>query len=198
MNYQAVPVQGGIGVYIPAEYVTGNVEISAKAEAHFGGTYNLYRFGCLHKDADNPMVRLILITTPALSFGCRQKLLHINRYITAVRPKWAQKKAITGKTGNARYAGTRVATGGTATCSQLAICTICESQYGELDPDNHKPVSEWTQESGKHYHKCEYGCDTHLDETNCFGGEATCTEKAVCEICFNPYGKSMLPTTPTL
>ena len=67
--------------------------------------------------------------------------------------------------------------------------TICESQYGELDPNNHKPVSEWTQENGKHYHKCEYGCDTHLDETNCFGGEATCTEKAVCEICFNPYGE---------
>ena len=38
MNYQAVPVQGGIGVYIPAEYVIGNVEISAEAEAHFGGT----------------------------------------------------------------------------------------------------------------------------------------------------------------
>ncbi len=80
-------------------------------------------------------------------------------------------------------------TGGTATCSQLAVCDICGSQYGELDPDNHKAVSEWTQESGKHYHKCEYGCDTHLDEADCSGGEATCTAPAVCDICGEEYGE---------
>lgn len=45
-----------------------------------------------------------------------------------------------------------------------------------------------TQENGKHYHKCEYGCDTHLDEADCSGYEATCTALAVCEICENSYG----------
>ena len=79
-------------------------------------------------------------------------------------------------------------TGGTATCSQLAVCELCGSQYGDLNPDNHKAVSEWTQENGKHYHKCEYGCDAHLDETDCSGGEATCTALAVCETCGNSYG----------
>ena len=79
--------------------------------------------------------------------------------------------------------------GGTATCSQLAVCDICGSQYGELDPDNHKAVSEWTQDNGKHYHKCAYGCDTHLDEADCSGGEVTCTEKAVCEVCGREYGE---------
>lgn len=44
MNYQAVPVKGGIGVYIPAEYLTGNVEILAEGEAHTGGTAD-----CQHK-----------------------------------------------------------------------------------------------------------------------------------------------------
>ena len=78
--------------------------------------------------------------------------------------------------------------GGEATCSQLAVCEFCGSQYGDYDADNHKAVSEWTQENGKHYHKCEYGCDTHLDEANCSGGEATCTAPAVCETCGNSYG----------
>lgn len=79
-------------------------------------------------------------------------------------------------------------TGGTATCSQLAVCDICGSQYGDYDADNHKAVSAWTQENGKHYHKCEYGCDTHLDEADCSGGEAICTAPAVCETCGNAYG----------
>lgn len=79
-------------------------------------------------------------------------------------------------------------TGGEATCSQLAVCEDCGSQYGELNPDNHKAVSEWTQENGKHYHKCAYGCDTHLDEADCSGGTAACTASAVCEICEQSYG----------
>ena len=188
MNYQAVPVQGGIGVYIPAEYVTGNVEISAVAEAHFGGTATC--------------------TALAVCTGCRQSYGSVNPDNHTGAVVWVQTETThkqvynccqtevsaeeshnweNGKCTVCEYPCSH--TGGTATCSQLAICTICKSQYGELDLDNHKPVSEWTQENGKHYHKCEYGCDTHLDETNCFGGEATCTEKAVCEICFNPYGE---------
>ena len=79
-------------------------------------------------------------------------------------------------------------TGGTATCSQLAVCDLCGSEYGDYDADNHKAVSAWTQENGKHYHKCEYGCDTHLDEADCSGGEATCTSLAVCATCGNSYG----------
>ena len=79
-------------------------------------------------------------------------------------------------------------TGGTATCSQLAVCDICGSQYGDYDADNHKAVSAWMQENGKHYHKCEYGCDTHLDEAECSGGTATCTAQALCAVCGGTYG----------
>ena len=78
--------------------------------------------------------------------------------------------------------------GGTATCSQLAQCEICGSLYGDYDLDNHKASETWTQENDKHYHICEYGCGTHLDEADCSGGEATCTEKAVCHICRQAYG----------
>lgn len=79
-------------------------------------------------------------------------------------------------------------TGGTATCSQRAVCEICGCQYGDLDPSHHQAASEWTQENDKHYHKCIYGCDTHLDEADCSGGTATCSQKAVCTVCNNTYG----------
>ena len=82
-----------------------------------------------------------------------------------------------------------VHTGGTATCSQLAQCELCGSLYGDYDPDNHKALEIWTQENGKHYHVCEYGCGTHLEEADCFGGTATCIEKAICEICKEEYGQ---------
>lgn len=80
-------------------------------------------------------------------------------------------------------------TGGTATCSQMAVCEICGSQYGVLDPDRHQAADTWTKEKDKHYHKCVYGCDTHLDEADCSGGTATCSKNAVCTVCGNTYGK---------
>ena len=79
-------------------------------------------------------------------------------------------------------------TGGEATCTSKAVCTICNSQYGELNSNNHNPASEWTQENGKHYHICQNGCGTHLNEDNCTGGTATCTSKATCSVCGHEYG----------
>ena len=78
--------------------------------------------------------------------------------------------------------------GGTATCSQLAQCELCGSLYGTYDESNHKAADTWTQENSKHYHICEYGCNTHLDEADCSGGTATCTAPAVCETCGHSYG----------
>lgn len=78
---------------------------------------------------------------------------------------------------------------GTATCMQAAVCELCGAAYGDVDPDNHKAETVWIQENGKHYHKCEYGCTTHLDEAVCSGGEADCMSKAVCAICHNAYGE---------
>ena len=69
-----------------------------------------------------------------------------------------------------------------------AVCTICNSQYGELNSNNHNPASGWTQESGKHYHICQNGCGTHLNEVNCDGGTATCIRKATCSVCGHEYG----------
>ena len=95
--------------------------------------------------------------------------------------------------------------GGEATCTKKAVCTYCNSEYGALNPSNHSGSVEWVQTEGTHQKKyeccgaeyeaveshkwenghcsvCGYGCE-HT------GGEATCTEKAVCAICKLPYGK---------
>ena len=48
-------------------------------------------------------------------------------------------------------------TGGTATCTERAVCEVCNQSYGELAAHT--------------------------------GGTATCTERAVCEVCNQPYGE---------
>ncbi len=95
--------------------------------------------------------------------------------------------------------------GGTATCTEKAVCEICGEAYGELNPQNHTGEEKWEQTETKHTKKwdccgtvtveeadhefengvctvCAYGCE-HT------GGTATCKEKAVCEICGEAYGE---------
>lgn len=79
-------------------------------------------------------------------------------------------------------------TGGKATCTQKAVCEICNSRYGEINPNNHKPSSEWEWKNDRHYHICENGCGTPIDEQDCSGGRATCTDKALCDVCDHTYG----------
>lgn len=85
--------------------------------------------------------------------------------------------------------------GGEATCTQKAVCEICHHPYGEIDGANHAPASEWTQQDGKHYHICENGCGTHLDESACSGGEASYFVKAICETCQKEYGTLVTDST---
>ena len=82
----------------------------------------------------------------------------------------------------------------------------------------HDAAQTWTSDkNGKHYHECLNGCGTKLDETACSGtmqhdannhwkvcecgytlvaktahsgGEATCTEPAICQVCQQSYGSA--------
>ena len=95
--------------------------------------------------------------------------------------------------------------GGTATCTEKAECTLCGSEYGETDIQNHTGEEKWEQTETKHTKKwdccgtvtveeadhafengvctvCQYACGHK-------GGTATCKEKAVCEICGEAYGE---------
>ena len=40
--------------------------------------------------------------------------------------------------------------GGTATCKDKAVCTVCGEAYGELDAENHTGEAKWSHTDGKH------------------------------------------------
>ena len=96
-------------------------------------------------------------------------------------------------------------TGGEATCTEKAVCDICGSSYGAINPDNHTGEIVWTKTATAHSNK--YSCcdavvvaeEAHEWENGVCaecgyecqhdGGTATCTEKAVCDICGEEYGE---------
>ena len=95
-------------------------------------------------------------------------------------------------------------TGGTATCTSGAVCTVCGAAYGEKNPDNHTGEQTWTRTADKH--RMRYDCcgaevipsQTHSWENGACsvcgyacrhsGGEATCTPPLTCARCGEVYG----------
>ena len=71
---------------------------------------------------------------------------------------------------------------------------------GTADPSPQSPAdtqdvcahvlsAQWSAADGFHYHECVMpDCSYTDDKIPCSGGAATCTEKAICEICGTPYG----------
>lgn len=47
-------------------------------------------------------------------------------------------------------------TGGTATCTSGAVCTVCGATYGEKNPNNHTGEQTWTRTADKH--RMRYDC----------------------------------------
>ena len=89
-----------------------------------------------------------------------------------------------------------------ATCTEAAkyykscVCGAkgTETFYsGSVNTQNHKPANKWTADDANdtHYHECENGCGEKLDVTSCSGGNATCTDKAVCDYCNQEYGNAL-------
>jgi hypothetical protein len=93
--------------------------------------------------------------------------------------------------------------GGTATCTDPAVCEVCEQSYGSVNPDEHTGEIVWTKTATAHSsaYSC---CDTPVVKEEAHewengvclecgyecqhkGGTATCTDKAVCEICGEEY-----------
>ena len=96
-------------------------------------------------------------------------------------------------------------TGGTATCTDKAVCEYCEEAYGGLNAANHTGEAVYIKTATQHEKKwnccgasvvslekhewengtckeCGYICE-HA------GGGADCTRKAVCEVCGEAYGE---------
>ncbi|MBR2151820.1 MAG: hypothetical protein IJ944_00855 [Clostridia bacterium] len=94
-------------------------------------------------------------------------------------------------------------TGGIATCKDKAECSVCGKEYGELDPSNHVGETEI-----RDFIAGDCGNDGYSGDTYCkdcgemisegsvipatgahTGGEATCKDKAVCDVCGKEYGE---------
>ena len=75
-------------------------------------------------------------------------------------------------------------TGAQPTCTDTVICTACGGTIPALGHD----WGEWTSNSDDtHTRHCRRD-NTHTQTKDCFGGEATCREKAVCADCGKAYG----------
>ena len=78
-------------------------------------------------------------------------------------------------------------TGGTATCTQKAVCEFCGEKYGECTPHNYGDKYEF--DGTDHWKKGQNeGCDATTKKEAHKGGEATTTKRAVCEVCGAEYG----------
>ena len=82
-------------------------------------------------------------------------------------------------------------TGGTETptCTTGKICRLCWSEYGILGHD----WGAWTSAgNGTHTRSCTRSICREFECANCTGGTATCSAKAVCEVCGGEYGEKDL------
>lgn len=102
-------------------------------------------------------------------------------------------------------------TGGTATCSKKAVCTVCGQEYGNYDTTKHNleyvalVTATCTKKGMKEHWKCKdcgklFSDTTGTTETTAAALEtpatgkhtpktaATCIEKAVCTVCGQNYG----------
>ena len=80
-------------------------------------------------------------------------------------------------------------TGGTATCTAKAKCTVCGAEYGEL-AEHVYPANTWWEDENEHWHVCNV-CDQPSAHEAHSGGTATCTEQAECDVCHIPYGEPL-------
>lgn len=96
-----------------------------------------------------------------------------------------------------------VHSGGTATCSTKAICEDCGEEYGEVNPENHVNTE---LQNAKAATETEDGYTGDTVCTDCnevietgtvipkahtvhTGGTASCSAKAICEVCGAEYGE---------
>ena len=75
--------------------------------------------------------------------------------------------------------------GGTATCKDKAVCSTCDTAYGDLA--DHSYGTEWKFDGTNHWHECS--CGAKSGEAAHSGGTATCKDKAVCSVCTATYGE---------
>lgn len=91
------------------------------------------------------------------------------------------------------YTRQRAHSGGTATCTDMALCDYCNSPYGEYSTENHVSEAIHVAPNGDDLethlliHSCCGQTSEVLEHTQ--GAVATCISRAVCEDCGWEYGE---------
>ena len=71
-------------------------------------------------------------------------------------------------------------------------CSTCNHEIEKGTPiakNAHNPASVWTTDETDHWKECQtVGCGNIIDKAHHSGGEATCVNKAICEVCKIEYG----------
>ncbi len=76
--------------------------------------------------------------------------------------------------------------GGTATCTDKAVCTTCGLEHGDILGHD---MSDWNNDGTNHWKECQRdGCLYKEGEGQCSGGMAACTSKALCSVCGLEHG----------
>lgn len=74
----------------------------------------------------------------------------------------------------------------TPTCTTGKTCALCGAEYGILG----HAWGEWSSAgNGTHIRRCKRSNCDEAETKSCTGGTATCTAKAVCEVCGEEYGE---------
>ena len=92
-----------------------------------------------------------------------------------------------GSTEKTLYAFWEAHSGGTATCTEKAVCSTCDQEYGDVDANNHD-WGAWTSNGDDTHTRTCSRDKSHTENGNCSGGTPTCTERAVCKDCKAAYG----------
>ena len=74
----------------------------------------------------------------------------------------------------------------TPTCTTGKTCALCGAEYGILGHE----WGEWSSAgNGTHIRSCTRSNCNAVETADCTGGTATCSTKAVCEVCGEEYGE---------
>ena len=200
----------GGGVYVESNYLTGAGTISisgspvitgntrvytnASTGAQTTSTENLYLAYGFYNSGQFPTITLGTLTSGAnigiwagVSVFSDASETDYSGYfssdVAGYHVEYNADKKLELKAGAAH-----VHTGGTATCTELAVCSECKKPYGSVDPNNHSgTLGEWQSNDDNHWK--EYSCcHAHAEEGTHTGGTATCTAEAVCATCGKKYG----------
>lgn len=68
------------------------------------------------------------------------------------------------------------------------VAVLCMAMVACNTAHEHVYETNWSYNETEHWHKCT-GCDEVSDKAAHSGGKATCTAKAICEVCGQPYGE---------